>query len=165
VPARCSFDAPFWFVPTAIEYLNEASGFDCSTDATISALIPSVWIAQEMRLNWAGCRFRFSGDTGQTVAVDPSFEEEGPGSLLIRSSAMVELLKGRGLACVWYVIEEKLILDNDLGTPEQEKWLGRLVRRSAYCLRNHQVEFLSSATIHFGVGTRKVLETSDGCQF
>ncbi len=64
--------------PSAARYMQEASGYDCSIDDTISIQLPCPWLVQQMRLKWEGAEGQFVDASGRLVAFDPSVEDQGP---------------------------------------------------------------------------------------
>lgn len=117
---------------TTTSYTRESSSPDCSIDETISALMPSAWLIQQMRLRWSGGSFHYVDSSNELAALDPSVEEAGPSVLLISKKKLVHFLKENQLVLVWTVLGERLLIGG-----HSEEWHGRMELSGVYSLQNN----------------------------
>jgi hypothetical protein len=113
------------------EYINEGSGFDCSTDHGLHIKVPSRFVALKMGLHWNGVEGKYFDKAGSLIAFDPSVFEAGPSVLLIRRDKFHEFLQANNLGILWTVIGEKQLIG---GSWNPEDWKGRLNITGAYWL-------------------------------
>lgn len=113
------------------EYINEGSGFDCSTDTGIQIKIPSGLLAKKMNLRNA-LDGRFYDSEGNLLAFDPSLFEYGPSALLLKRENFIEFLEENQLSIFWTVVGEKQVLD---GSWDKGNWKSRLNINGVYWLK------------------------------
>lgn len=94
----------------AVEYLKEASGFDCSVDDSYTLRLPAEDLMTKLGLCWTGRGAEFATSSGQVVAQDPTARAPGPSTLLLRAEALQELQQREQLTLCWAVLGEKRIL-------------------------------------------------------
>jgi hypothetical protein len=115
-------------VVTAIDYLEEPTGYDCSIDAAVLALLPSPWLVENMRLDWSRDGFSFVDCIGDKVAFDPSEKEKGPGALLFRKDAVSTYLKEAKCDLLWTVLMERAV-QHSVVQPLPGPYEGRMSRQ------------------------------------
>jgi hypothetical protein len=103
-------DCPVLVRAVAIEYLQEASGFDCSVDDSYTLRLPASDLMEGMALRWTGSGADYADDTGRLLAFDPTAHDDGPDALLLRQDALEEFLDRENLGLCWAVLGEKRIL-------------------------------------------------------
>jgi len=118
------------------EYINEGSGFDCSTDNGIQIKIPSAFFARKMGLR-GGIDGRFYDSEGNLLAFDPSLLEYGPSTLLVKREEFIEFLEKNNLSIFWTVFGEKQVLDESWN---MDNWNGRLSITGGFWLGAGQLE-------------------------
>jgi hypothetical protein len=118
-------------ITTTSEHYVWERGYDCSIEDTIGICIPSGYLAEHMNLRWNGVEGVFSNSADETVAFDPSVQEKGPSTLLIRKDVLVDFLEKNDLSIIWILRGEK----NAHGRhPLAEQFLGRLYASGVYSL-------------------------------
>lgn len=122
---------------TTERYVHESSGYDCSVDDTVSILLPTKFIVDEMGLTWKGAAGCLFDQNGSIVASDPSVNQRGPSVSLISRDAFEKFLEDHGLQVVWTLIGEKIIVGGPMGGSEPR---GRLEIRGVYQLHNSKVD-------------------------
>ena len=90
-----------------LEYLSEASGFDCSIDETFRLRLPASYVMNGLGLRWAGNDADFLDTEGMLAAFDPTAHSDGPSALLIREDLLKEFLARESLSVVWTILGEK----------------------------------------------------------
>jgi hypothetical protein len=125
---------------TAMRYLHDGQGIDCSLSESVSGFTPSVWLALRMGLSWSRVKFRFSIGSGRVVAYDPSHEEAGPGALLIEQAAFREFLTTHQLSLIWLVIGEKRLAGDLQGGPRDREKPRISVFQQVYQLGRDRVD-------------------------
>jgi hypothetical protein len=122
-------DLPYPVVVTTAEY-SASSSFDCSTDETISALIPSAWLMKKMELRWSGEYFKFRNSNNEVVAFNP-LDELSPANFLISKDKLVNFLTENNLDIIWTVLGERQLIGGNYN-----EWPGRLELSGVYRLKN-----------------------------
>lgn len=100
---------------TAVNFVQESSGFDCSVDESIHVKLPAGPLAAGMQLHWTGAEGKYADARGRIAAFDPSVSEPGPGALLVRQDALQEYLTDNGLELFWTVLGEKILIGGNSG--------------------------------------------------
>ena len=126
-------DLPYPVVVTTTEY-SFSSSFDCSTDETISALIPSAWLMKKMELRWSGEYFKFRNSNNEVVAFNP-LDELSPANFLISKDKLVNFLTENNLDIIWTVLGERQLI----GGNHNERH-GRLELSGVYRLKNGVID-------------------------
>jgi hypothetical protein len=93
-------------VPTT-RFNWEGSGFDCSIEGSISAMMPGIFLAEKMKLIVGKDWGTILNDAGRHVAMDPSVNEAGPSALLFEKAALDLFLQSEGLSLVWTLLGAK----------------------------------------------------------
>lgn len=131
-----AFDIPF---DRPGERYMPTSEFDCSLPEDVSGYVPGPMLRSELSLAMGRQSFAFGAP--EPVAIDPSWQEDGPSVLLIRADALETALRRRSRTLVWIVRGEKYHAYGDESTPTDRQmfdgtfWLdgdgirGRLTRR------------------------------------
>jgi hypothetical protein len=102
--------------------------------------MPSVWLARQMGLSWGQRRFTFVDPSGAVVAYDPAHEAGGGGSGLVVAHAPVQnFLRRSGLALLWLMIGEKLILNGSNRLDDEDRPVIEVFRQ-AYTFDGTRVE-------------------------
>jgi hypothetical protein len=122
-------DLPYPVVVTTTQYSFSRS-FDCSTDETISALIPSAWLMKKMELRWSGEYFKFRNSNNEVVAFNP-LDELSPDNFLISKNKLVNFLTENNLDIIWTVLGERQLIGGN-----HNEWHGRLELSGVYRLKN-----------------------------
>lgn len=125
-------DCPARLRVMTLEYLCEASGFDCSVDETFCLRLPVSDVMNGLRLRWSGNGADFFDADGKLAAFDPTAHSDGPSALLIREDILTEFLAREGMAIVWVILGEK----RALGAGFDPKHHGSLQISGAYMLHN-----------------------------
>ena len=73
---------PYELLVPSLDFLHEASGFDCSVDDSFSISLPAPDLVRGLGLSWGGVEGRYVDAKGELVAFDPSVHEPGPGGRL-----------------------------------------------------------------------------------
>jgi hypothetical protein len=81
--------------------------YDCSIEETVSCIVPSQFLSNEMKLLWDGREGRYVAPDGELTAFDPSIEEAGPSVLLVRKEKLLHFLRDHNFALLWTVRGEK----------------------------------------------------------
>ena len=118
------------------QYMQE-KGYDCSIDETISIHIPNELIFEEMKLNWHGIAGQYYDQNNNLVAFDPSIDENGPSSLLIKKEPFLEFIKNSNYDIFWTVTGEKQILG---GFYNFDEYKGRLQINGSYRIIKNKIE-------------------------
>jgi hypothetical protein len=121
-------------VVATTSYTRESSSSDCSIDETLSALMPSAWLIQQMSLRWSGGNFRYVDSSNELTALDPSVEEAGPSALLVSKEKLTRFLKENQLVLVWTVLGERLLVGG-----HSQEWHGRMELSGVYGLQDRSV--------------------------
>lgn len=100
-------------VPTT-RFNWEGSGFDCSIDGSVSAMIPGIFLAEKMRLTVGKDVGTILNDSGSHVAMDPSVNASGPSTLLFERAALNAFLQSEGLSLVWTLLGAKEALGRSI---------------------------------------------------
>jgi hypothetical protein len=103
-------DCPVLVRAVAIEYVQEASGFDCSVDDSYTLRLPANDLVEGMALRWTGSSADYTDDSDRLLAFDPTAHAEGPNALLLRQDALEEFLARENLGLCWAVLGEKRVL-------------------------------------------------------
>lgn len=126
---RGDFDrVPTDVLVTAIDFVHESSGFDCSVDRSIRITLPAGMLASGLKLRWSGSEGRYIDPAGRLAALDPSVFEPGPGALLVRRDALQKYLADNDLELFWTLLGEKQLIGGDRNVS------GRLEISGAYRL-------------------------------
>jgi hypothetical protein len=126
-------DLPYPVVVTTTQY-SFSSSFDCSTDETISALIPSAWLMKKMELRWSGEYLKFRNSNNEVVAFNP-LDELSPDNFLISKNKVVNFLKENNLDIIWTVLGERQLIGGN-----HNEWHGRLELSGVYRLKNGVID-------------------------
>lgn len=116
----------------SIEYLEEASSFDCSMDDSFTLRMPDKLLMEEMGIKWTYNAADFKDAQGRLVCWDPTAYRAGPTALLIRENSLREYLDREDIAIVWAVFGEK----RALGPGTSPKFIGELSISGAYTLND-----------------------------
>ena len=122
-----STDCPTPVFLTACEYLSEAAGYDCSIEVSHNFLVPHPLLISGMQLRWFGNDADFCDNEGRLAAFDPD-PTGSAASLLVREDLLAQFLEREGLALVWTVLGEKMIV----GGWKRGGWRGSLRFTGAY---------------------------------
>jgi hypothetical protein len=101
---------PFEVMVTAIDFLYESSGFDCSIDSTIGITLPAAPLVGGMRLRGLAAEGQFADPSGRVVAFDPSVRSPGPRALLVRREALQQYLDDNSVDLCWTLLGEKQLI-------------------------------------------------------
>lgn len=123
---------PAQLITTTTGYTKESSTYDCSIDETISALLPSAWLIQNMELRWSTGNFRYVDSSNEVVAFDPSVEERGPDVLLISKEKLARFLDENRLVLIWTVLAERLLT-------RSSEWAGSIELSGAYSFQEDTI--------------------------
>jgi hypothetical protein len=134
-------DLPYPVVVTTTQS-SFSSSFDCSTDETISALIPSAWLMKKMELRWSGEYFKFRNSNNEVVAFNP-LDELSPDNFLISKNKLVNFLTENNLDIIWTVLGERQLIGGN-----HNEWHGRLELSGVYRLKNGVIEGRKLNTWH-----------------
>lgn len=93
----------------AVNYLREASGFDCSVDESYTLNLPTSELVNGAGLRWNATGADFIDSAGHLAAFDPTAHAPGPSSLLLREASMRNFLARVGLSICWAVLGEKRV--------------------------------------------------------
>ena len=126
-------DLPYPVVVTTTGY-SFSSSFDCSTDETISALIPSAWLMKNMELRWSGEYFKFRNSNNEVVAFNP-LNELSPANFFISKNKLVNFLTENNLDIIWTVLGERQLIGGN-----HNEWHGRLELSGVYWLKNGVID-------------------------
>ena len=126
-------DLPYPVVVTTTGY-SFSSSFDCSTDETISALIPSAWLMKNMELRWSGEYFKFRNSNNEVVAFNP-LNELSPANFFISKNKLVNFLTENNLDIIWTVLGERQLIGGN-----HNEWHGRLELSGVYRLKNGVID-------------------------
>nr|WP_143101685.1 AVAST type 2 anti-phage system protein Avs2 [Stigmatella aurantiaca] len=96
---------------TALEYLREGRGFDCSVEESYTLSLPVRELVTGLGICWSGRGADFVDATGRLVSQDPTAHGLGPSALLLREDLLREFLHREGLTLCWAVVGEKHILN------------------------------------------------------
>jgi hypothetical protein len=121
-------------VVTTTSYTRESSSPDCSIDETISALMPSAWLIQQMGLRWSGGNFRYVDSSNELAALNPSVEEAGPSALLISKEKLIRFLNENQFVLFWTVLGERLLVGG-----HSQEWNGRMELSGCYSISKDQI--------------------------
>ncbi|HEY4354452.1 MAG TPA: hypothetical protein VGN16_01800 [Acidobacteriaceae bacterium] len=102
-------DCPVLIRPSAFEYHQESSSFDCSTDSGFTLHLPDAELVKAMNLTWTGDAADFRNSDGDIVTKDPSAYESGPAALLLREDMVDEMSRTKGLSVCWMVLGERQV--------------------------------------------------------
>lgn len=130
--ARYDERLPAPVVVTTANYLCESSTHDCSIDDSISALIPSAWLIENMALKWSSNGFRYVDSSNELTAFDPSAEEAGPGTLLISKEKLVRFLDENQFVLFWTILGERLLTHS-------YEWTGSVEMSGVYSFQDGQL--------------------------
>jgi hypothetical protein len=83
---------------------------DGSVKESFSLDLPAPWLAAGMGLSWRGRSGEFFDHRGELLAQDPSVNEKGPGTLLVRRDEFLAFLRSHDLDVFWALFGEKRIL-------------------------------------------------------
>lgn len=118
-------------IVTALEFLWEGSGYDCSLEEGVRTHLPCPWLAERLDLHWTGREGVFEGANGGVIAQDPSVFTRGAPALLIRPSALRKLLDAADCDIFWTVLGEKQILGGGMSPyPARNELSGALTIRN-----------------------------------
>jgi len=120
---------------TAERYLSESGTYDCSVEDTISILLPSKWLVENMGLRQNGIEGQLVDNLNELTTFDPSVFEEGPGVLLIKREKLFRFLEENGYSILWLVLGEKRVLH---GGPSED-YTGMLEINGAYKLEDGSI--------------------------
>lgn len=95
-----------------MNYNAESSSLDCSIESGFTITLLVRWVAQAMQLS-LGSDGKFSDAKGSVIAFDPSVDEPGPPTLLVRKEALLCFLKENGYGLVWTIWGEKMAFASD----------------------------------------------------
>jgi hypothetical protein len=126
-------DLPYPVVVTTTQY-SFSSSFDCSTDETISALIPSAWLMKKMELRWSGEYFKFRNSNNEVVAFNP-LDELSPDNFLISKNKLVNFLNENNFDIIWTVLGERQLIGGNYNECH-----GRLELSGVYRLKNGVID-------------------------
>ena len=116
-------------IVTTVNYLCESSTHDCSIDETISALMPSAWLIENMGLRWSAGNFRYVDSSDELTAFDPSVEEAGPSALLISKEKLASFLEEHQLVLIWTILGERLLTN-------RYEWTGNVEMSAVHSFQN-----------------------------
>ena len=94
----------------SFEYINEASGFDCSIDESFNLRLPACDLVTGLGIRWTGYDADYMDSEGRLAAFDPTTSSDGPNALLIREDLLKTFLVREGLSVVWMILGEKRAL-------------------------------------------------------
>ncbi len=114
------------------QYMQEDSGYDCSTDETINIYMPAKLIVDKMNLQWNGVDGCFFDGRDNLIAFDPSIRTPGAGALLMNRDAFLKFLDENDYDVIWTLVGEKRIM-GDQRSPDG--WKGQLELSGAYRIR------------------------------
>jgi hypothetical protein len=100
----------------ALEYLREASGFDCSVDESFTLHLPVSDLVTGLGIRWSGRGADFVDAADRVAAQDPTVHADGPSALLLREDLVKEFLAREKLTICWTVLGEKRVLSPGFGT-------------------------------------------------
>ena len=92
-----------------VNYLREASGFDCSVNETYALRLPTSELVNGAGLRWSANGADLIDSVGHLAAFDPTAHAPGPSSLLLREDLMRDFLARAGLSICWAVLGEKRV--------------------------------------------------------
>lgn len=121
-------------VVPAMEYGGMGTGYDCSMEEPVHICVPTPWLAEHLRLRWAGVEGEFCGQDGKVVARDPSTTTPGPHALLVHEGALRGFLDSAGCDIIWSVLGRKQIIGEHRAAP------GELELNGAFLYRDGNVE-------------------------
>ncbi len=98
--------------------------------------LPCDLIIKEMKLEWTGYPSHYSDKNNNLIVMDPSIDESGPSSLLVKKEPFIEFLKNNDYDIFWTVAGEKQILG---GLYSHEEYKGRLLINGAYRISNNEI--------------------------
>jgi hypothetical protein len=81
--------------------------FDCSRKEAFSRLMPSVWMAQRLKLRWHRHEFEFVDSSGSVIALDPSADDRGDWAFVAARGELNRFLAAEDFSLVWLLIGEK----------------------------------------------------------
>lgn len=116
-------------IVTTVNYLCESSTHDCSIDETISALMPSAWLIENMGLRWSAGNFRYVDSSDELTTFDPSVEEAGPSALLISKEKLASFLEEHQLVLIWTILGERLLTN-------RYEWTGNVEMSAVHSFQN-----------------------------
>jgi hypothetical protein len=130
-------------VPTD-QYLQEASGYDCSINDTVDIYLPAKEIVEGMNLSWNGREGEWYDTEGKLIAFEPSVRAKGPGCLLINKDAFINFLEKKEYEILWTILGEKRMIG---GGYAHEKFEGRLIINGVARLEQNKI--VSSSNYEF----------------
>lgn len=120
-------------VPTE-HYACSGGDYDCSLgEKSIGIDIPTLWIADGLNLRWNGLEGCFYDVNGNLIAFDPSLEEDGPRTLLIRKDVLLKFLDEQNCDIIWTINGEKNLIGGN------NDWKGRLVLGGTFNLEQDRI--------------------------
>jgi hypothetical protein len=99
-------------------------------DDGIRISLPSKDLVKAMGLMHSREPGKFIGEGGETVALDPSIAEPGPGVFLVKKTALQDFLRKSNSEIIWAIIGEKLLIGGS-----DRRFLGRLEMGGAFKMR------------------------------
>ena len=95
------------------EFLSKSSGFDCSVKDSYTLQVPIFDLIEKTGLQWSGVDANFVDGNGELACFDPTVQEDGPSSILVREDLLQEYLSEQGLVLFWILIGEKRVLSQN----------------------------------------------------
>ncbi|MCE9552007.1 MAG: hypothetical protein K8T91_01330 [Planctomycetes bacterium] len=138
---------PFAAARTVMRYLHEGRSFDCSLTEACSGSTPSTWLAQRMQLSWGRRMFTFIDPNNEILAYDPSYETPGPRAFVFKQEALQKFLNASGLALVWLLIGEKLLIGDEANRDKEHPRVS--VFRHIFSLSRDHTPELASRTLGY----------------
>jgi hypothetical protein len=112
---RPNYGCPVKIRTVALNYLREASGFDCSVDESFTLRLPVSDLVTGLGISWSGRGADFVDAADRVAAQDPTVHADGPSALLLREDLLREFLAREKLTICWVVLGQKLVLSPGFG--------------------------------------------------
>jgi hypothetical protein len=128
-----------------VQYIREASGFDCSIDETVALYLPAPMLVEGLGLRRDGREGLYIDCRGQLVALDTSSEGRGAATFAIRRREFEQFLKLKNLRVFWTVRGGKQIIQFPPGNKES---FGPSILNGSLRLSEDGVEGHVSATMY-----------------
>ena len=120
-------EAPSEVLVAYDEYFRENSEHDYSYEGGYTIHLPCSFLANGMNLIWKGEEGIYRDKVGEVVAMDPSVNKTGPGSLLINKKTLIEFLEREQMTLFWTLYGEKRVLGIPSSVPGRQNILGYYV--------------------------------------
>lgn len=120
---------PFDVYFTCQRYLWD-SDLDGSIEDSIGSYLPAPWLMNKMKLHLGHCKnIEYHDTNNNCVFYDPSIEEGGIETTLIKKESLLESLKDEDMTIAWFVMGEKNLFP---GNFNRDDWMGQQIIRGFF---------------------------------